>query len=415
MIRITEKQIKRINLELYTKILNFPTNIILNNFTQKYYNYINDIDNLPKCYCGNVCGFISIKFGYRKFCSTKCASNSLQVKEKIKKTSLNKYGVNRFNNIEKTKQTNLRKYGVNSYTQTNEYLEKTRQTNLKKYGVEHHLKLESQMDKVKKTNLERYGSEFLLNNIVIKNKAKKSNIDKYGTEYPSQSQLTKNKIIENNLIKYGCESTNQIELIKNKKKNTTIKHFGVENPFQNSDIIAKAKKTKLKKYGDENYNNSLKRMKTLMERYGVENPTQYKEFVLKAQDVMIQKYGEIWLKHIPTYNPNSIIFLDIISERLNIPIQHALNGGEKKFIKYWVDGYINEYNICIEWDEKKHYTSKLNKKDVEREKYIIKKFGCSFIRINEREFLKNPENNIKLLIDELEKIKNKYFNIKKGV
>ena len=53
---------------------------------------------------------------------------------------------------------------------------------------------------------------------------------------------------------------------------------------------------------------------------------------------MIERYGELWLKHTPTYNANSIIYLDLLSEKLGIKIQHALNGGEKKFIKYWVDG-----------------------------------------------------------------------------
>jgi len=58
-------------------------------------------------------------------------------------------------------------------------------------------------------------------------------------------------------------------------------------------------------------------------------------------------YGEIWKNHIPRYNPNSIMYLDIISNKINLTIQHALNGGEKKFVKYWVDGYIQEYNICL--------------------------------------------------------------------
>lgn len=61
---------------------------------------------------------------------------------------------------------------------------------------------------------------------------------------------------------------------------------------------------------------------------------------------------------------------------------------------YTVDGYIEQYNICIEWDEKKHRTFKLKTKDIEREKYITEKFGCSFIRINEKEFLKNIETSI---------------------
>jgi len=92
------------------------------------------------------------------------------------------------------------------------------------------------------------------------------------------------------------------------------------------------------------------------------------EFKEKMIKTMIDKYGEIWLKHCPSYNPNSIIYLDEISEKIGLKIQHALNGGEKKFIKYWVDGYIEEYNICIEWDEKHHIYSKCNENDVIGEK-----------------------------------------------
>lgn len=43
--------------------------------------------------------------------------------------------------------------------------------------------------------------------------------------------------------------------------------------------------------------------------------------IIKTQ---IEKYGEIWRTHIPRYNPKSIIYLDMISQKLNLKIQHAL-------------------------------------------------------------------------------------------
>jgi hypothetical protein len=201
-----------------------------------------------------------------------------------------------------------------------------------------------------------------------------------------------------------------------KKRKTSINNLGVENPFQSKEIKNKIKKTNLERYGFENPSQSKeirdKIKQTNMSKYGVDNPSKLKMFSDKALNTMIVRYGEVWLKHAPTYNPNSIIYLDLLSEKWGIKIQHALNGGEKKFVKYWVDGYIEEYNICIEWDEIKHYSKNQKRLDVEREEYIIKNFGCNFIRINEFEFLNNIDNGIQKLTEELEKNKNKYLKIK---
>lgn len=84
---------------------------------------------------------------------------------------------------------------------------------------------------------------------------------------------------------------------------------------------------------------------------------------------------------------------------MNIPIQHAVNGGEKKFQKYWVDGYIEQYNICIEWDEKCH--NKQKEKDLIREKFLIEKHNCKIIRINEKEFLEDVEIGIEKILNEI--------------
>ena len=89
------------------------------------------------------------------------------------------------------------------------------------------------------------------------------------------------------------------------------------------------------------------------------------------------------------------------SEILNINIQHALNGGEKKFQRYWVDGYIEEYNICIEYDEHKHKYQL--EKDLIRQKWIEDNFGCNFIRIDEDKFTTdiNEKENIFLQLNSI--------------
>jgi len=124
----------------------------------------------------------------------------------------------------------------------------------------------------------------------------------------------------------------------------------------------------------------------------------------RAINKIIEKYGEIWLKKVPSYNPNSIIYLDMISEKLNMSIQHALNGGEKKFKRYWVDGYIPEYNICIEWKERHHYSKKNIEKDLKRENYIKNNFGCHIINIDERTLLKDIDNQINIVVNNIKEI-----------
>ena len=416
MIRHTEKCIKRINPELYLGILKFSTNINLKNFTQKYYNYINNLKEIPKCLnCDNDCNFSgNLKKGYYTYCSVKCMSNSIIEKNKIKETNLKKYGVECVSQVdefkEKTKQTNLKKYGVNSYTQTKEYDKKAKETNLKKYGVEHHLKLKSQVNKQKETNLKKYGVDSFLKTTEGKNNLKEKILEKYGYEYSSQCPEIKEKIKQTNIKKYGVNSHNQSEEIKKKKKKTSLEHYGVENPSQCLDIIKKIKRTKFEKYGDENYNNRKKSKETTLKNYGVENPTQNKEIMKNIINTMIERYGEVWLKHIPAYNPNSIIYLDLISNKMGLSIQHALNGGEKKFVRYWVDGYIEKYNICIEWDENKHNNKKQKEKDLKRELFIKENFNCHIIRIFEKDFFNNISNNIDIICNKINLIIKQNFN-----
>jgi len=54
--------------------------------------------------------------------------------------------------------------------------------------------------------------------------------------------------------------------------------------------------------------------------------------------------------------------------------QHCVDG-------YWLDGYCPELNISVEIDEPYHNNLKVKKHDKDKQKYIIKKLKCEFIRI----------------------------------
>ena len=303
-------------------------------------------------------------------------------------------------------------YGCSNICSINKY----NKTNLKRYGTKFPQKLEIVKEKMRQTNLKRYGVKNVMKLEIVKDKLKKTNLKKYGVEHNSQSDIIKEKKKETSMRKYGVDSFFKTEKFKEETKKTNLKKYGCENPSQNDEVKKKMKLTNLKKYGVEYAIQSKivreKVKQTIFRKYGVNFLHQNKEIANKAHNTMIERYGELWLKHVPTYNPNSIIYLDMFSEKLDISIRHALNGGEKKFVKYWVDGYIEKYNICIEWDEKYHKLDNYRKKDIIREKYLIETHGCHIIRINEINFLKDIDNQIiviiKILSEVIKKIKEKH-------
>lgn len=237
------------------------------------------------------------------------------------------------------------------------------------------------------------------------NKYKKTNLNKYGNEYPMQNKEIREKTKQTDLNKYGCEYHISNKEIREKTKNKNLEKYGVDHYSKTNEFKENIKINSINKYGTENYSQTdeckEKVKQTNLEKYGTENPMQNKEIREKAQQTTIKKYGEIYVKYVPSYNVNSIIYLDMLSEKLNLQIQHGLNGGEKKFVRYWIDGYIEKYNICIEWNEPRHYSKKNIEKDLKKQKFLVENFGCKMIYINEREFLKDVDKNIELLCNEI--------------
>lgn len=81
------------------------------------------------------------------------------------------------------------------------------------------------------------------------------------------------------------------------------------------------------------------------------------------------------------YNPVACKIFDEINEELGWDGQHALNGGERRVSKYWVDYYEPNLNIVIEYDESWH---KYRQSYDQKRQDIIKKFlGCQFYRVHQ--------------------------------
>jgi very-short-patch-repair endonuclease len=93
------------------------------------------------------------------------------------------------------------------------------------------------------------------------------------------------------------------------------------------------------------------------------------------EELLIVFYN--WLNKIPnhSFTRDEIIFIQSIM----LAFEGVLTFTKQyKFDTYYVDLYIHELNLCIEFDESHHQSQK--EKDIKRQEYIESKFNVTFIR-----------------------------------
>lgn len=189
--------------------------------------------------CGKETTFYGFNKGYSKHCSTKCASKTEEYKEKLRRKALERYADEdkRKDVIEKMHQTSLKKYGSISYSGSKVGQEKIKKTNLERYGIEQTL----QLDHVKTARIKAL--EDNKDEINEKRKAfwTKENIDKV------------NKVREEYVLKkYGVSSVMCLDWVKDKlektKINTLMKRYGVDNVMKLDWVRNKSKKTRKEKF-----------------------------------------------------------------------------------------------------------------------------------------------------------------------
>jgi Icc-related predicted phosphoesterase len=173
--------------------------------------------------------------------------------------------------------------------------EKRIENNLEKYGVEHTSQLQEVKDKSKKTCLDKYGFEHPLQSQEIKDKSKKTCLDKYGVEHSLQSQKVKDKSKKTCLDRYCVEYASQTDIFKNKVKQTNLDKYDVEYLQQSQEFKDKSKKTCLDKYGVEHpsqlqeFQNKIK--ETRLNKYGVEHVLQSQQIKDNFKQTCLDKYG----------------------------------------------------------------------------------------------------------------------------
>lgn len=264
-----------------------------NHFSLRCFFILDGKTELPRCKeCKNHYTITTKKqYEEQNFCSRKCSNINLEIKEKIIKSNIEKYGVEyatqKKETIEKQKKTNLEKYGVESVLQNKKIIEKKKQTTIERHGIESCFQNPIIQEKIKNQNLERYGVKYPLLSQEIKDKIKDTNIDRYGTPIPSQSHLHIDTI---NIIN---NKENFSEFIKDKSAYEISKKLGI-----NQSSFYK-----------------------ITDRYGVQD--------------LYQKRGPSYLEL------EMAAFLDELNINFEINDRTVLNGKE-------LDFYIPTHNLAIE-------------------------------------------------------------------
>lgn len=127
--------------------------------------------------------------------------------------------------------------------------EKIKKTNLEKYGVEFPMQSKEIKEKAKATTREHFGVDFSFQNKEINKKARKSFSDKYGVNNPIQVKEFKEKGVQTTIEKFGVENVFQNEEIKEKSRRTVKEKYGVDNISQSPEIKKKKEETSEKRYG----------------------------------------------------------------------------------------------------------------------------------------------------------------------
>ena len=274
---------------------------------------------------------------------------------KVKKTKLEKYGNENYNNRDSTIKTNIERYGGTSPTCDKNIIEKIKQTKKELYKDENY----NNREQAKNTSIEKYGVEHHLQLSEFMEKQKKTNKEKNGLDYNVLSNESRQALINYNLEKYGTDfffsSKEHLDGVRNSKIEK------LKKIFQENELEFDFEKHTISREKNENifsyvlYDIKCKKCNTVFQ-----TKIQYKIPVCRncypiASNSIIQIEFEEFIKtlNIPyKHNDRTVIKpfeLDIILEEFNLAFEingnyfHSELGGEKD--KYY---HLMKTQMCKE-------------------------------------------------------------------
>ena len=349
-----ESWLKKNNQSLYKNIIDYNIKCNFNpeiKFIQKIYNYIYDFVENPKCpTCNNLLKFKkNLKDGYQKYCSSKCTLTSDQVKK-----------------------TNLEKYGVEYPLQSEEIQKKIKFGIEKKYGVNNPFQLKHVKEKIKKTNLE-----------------------KYGVENPFQSEQIKKKIKETTILKYGVDNYSKtIECKKFKNK----KYFN----------LYKKKYSKILNINKKNIN-FISNNYLIIKNYCDKHPNGF-EITKSLLYDRIRLNLSICTKCYPINEQSSIKEKELLTFIKSFNINYIIENNRTVLNNKELDIYIPDHKLVIEFNGLYYHSELYKPKNYHLNKTIeCQKKGIKLIHIFEDEWMYKPDIVKSIIRNKLGLINNRIY------
>ena len=211
--------------EMYNEFIKteFPLELQNLPFKQKLWHFLNGIYTIPVCkICGNPVNFLTRKgqWGYCTYCSGSCAMKDENIKEKLDNTKMLRYGSRTYNNSEKQKQTILNKgeeYWEQHYEKSiktryeknggkyfsQETIEKIKETTLQKYGVDSFAKTQEFRDIVKEKHDEIEEKQYKTKK--ENNSFNTSSIEEKFKDYLDSLNIIYNRQFKSDQYPYSCD------------------------------------------------------------------------------------------------------------------------------------------------------------------------------------------------------------------
>ena len=228
---------------------------------------LTDRHSFPICpTCGKEYGRrknVKVHEGYQDHCCVKCAQLDKQVRDKIERTSFDRYGTNVPSKSQevkdKVKKTTKEKYGDENIFKTDYFKQKSKETCLDKYGVEHTSQVpeirQKMMETCKNTCMEKYGVDNVMKVPEILDKMI-NGVRKVWSEHKDELNEKQN---QTKIERYGTLNMYSVPEFKKKRDKTNLERYGNIHTVRAESVIKKIKATMMERYGSDKNSGIQKR------------------------------------------------------------------------------------------------------------------------------------------------------------
>lgn len=160
--------------------------------------------NIDGVKCTNKVIWDAKRHSFRLFCSSKCAQNDEQVRQKCKDTCMSRFGCDNPSKNSDIKIKISQQWEQKSASELDEIRQKKINTSTERHGGIG-FQSKSITQKIEETNLKRYNVRNASSARIVRDSVRKTCIDRLGVENPMQSETIRNKVKRTCQTIYGVE------------------------------------------------------------------------------------------------------------------------------------------------------------------------------------------------------------------